>query len=139
MNTKFPPWNRTASIDDRRKYYEKMRDEIANHRQNAKSAQIVARQYKQKAEDATSEKKVTDKKILHLTKKQKAIEEGKKAGYWSGAAAISVTILYETCKVAGFPGGKQWESWWTHEAVYGVLMWFTTLMFGWFYRATQGD
>ena len=136
---KYPPWNTTPSMGDKRKYYENMREEIANHRQGAINSDIIARQYRLKADEATSEKKVTDKKILHLTKKQKAIEEGKKAGYWSGAAAISVTILYETWKVAGFPGGKQWESWWHHEAVYGVLMWFVTLMFGWFYRATQGD
>ena len=136
---RFPPWSQTPSMGEKRKYYEKMRDEIAIHRESAKSAHIIARQFRKKADEATSEKKVTDQKILHLTKKQKAIEEGKKAGYWSGAAAISVTILYETWNVAGFPGDKQWETWWTHEAVYGVLMWFTTLMFGWFYRATQGD
>ena len=134
-----PPWNRTASVDERRRHYEEMRSELASYRESARSARIVSRQYRKKAEEATTEKKVADKKLLHLTKKQKAIEEGKKAGYWSGAAAISVTILYETWKIAGFPGGKQWESWWTHEAVYGVLMWFATLMFGWFYRATQGD
>ena len=134
-----PPWNRTPSIDDKRRHYEAMREEIANHKLSAKSSGIVARKYKKKAEEATADKKVSDKKLLHLTKKQKAIEEGKKAGYWSGAAAISVTILYEIWKVAGFPGGRQWMNFWNHEAVYGVLMWFATLMFGWFYRATQGD
>ena len=77
---KYPPWNSTPSMDVKRKTYEKMREEIAGHRQDAKSAHIIARQYRQKADDATSEKKVTDKKILHLTKKQKAFEEGKKAG-----------------------------------------------------------
>ena len=37
-----------------------------------------------------------------------AKEEAKKAGYWSGAAAISVTILYEVWKIVGFPGGREW-------------------------------
>ena len=104
-------------MDEKRRHYEEMRSELASYRESARSANIVSRQYRKKAEEATTEKKVADKKLLHLTKKQKAIEEGKKAGYWSGAAAISVTILYETWKIAGFPGGKQWESWWTHEAV----------------------
>ena len=126
-------------MDEKRRHYEEMRSELASYRESARSAHIVSRQYRKKAEEATTEKKVADKKLLHLTKKQKAIEEGKKAGYWSGAAAISVTILYEVWKVAGFPGGRQWMNFWNHEAVYGVLMCFTTLMFGWFYRATQGD
>ena len=126
-------------MDEKRRHYEEMRSELAIYRESARSAHIVSRQYRKKAEEAPTEKKVADKKLLHLTKKQKAIEEGKKAGYWSGAAAISVTILYEVWKVAGFPGGRQWMNFWNHEAVYGVLMWFTTLMFGWFYRATQGD
>ena len=126
-------------MDEKRRHYEEMRSELASYRESARSANIVSRQYRKKAEEATTEKKVAEKKLLHLTKKQKAIEEGKKAGYWSGAAAISVTILYEIWKVAGFPGGRQWMNFWNHEAVYGVLMWFATLMFGWFYRATQGD
>ena len=134
-----PPWNRTASVDERRRHYEAMREEIASHRQSVRVSGATARQYREKAEEATTEKKVADKKLLHLTKKQKATEEGKKAGYWSGAAAISVTILYEAWTGVGFPGGRQWMNFWNHEAVYGVLMWFTTLMFGWFYRATQGD
>ena len=126
-------------MDEKRRHYEEMRSELANYRESARSANITSRQYRKKAEEATTEKKVADKKLLHLTKKHKATEEGKKAGYWSGAAAISVTILYEAWKVVGFPGGRQWMNFWNHEAVYGVLMWFTTLMFGWFYRATQGD
>ena len=128
-------------MDEKRRHYEEMRNELASYRESARSANIVSRQYRKKAEEATADKKVSDKKLLHLTKKQKAIEEGKKAGYWSGAAAISVTILYEMWKVegVGYPGGRRWEGFWNHEAVYGVLMWFATLIFAWFYRATQGD
>ena len=134
-----PPWNRVPGHSDKKRHYEAMRDEINRAKSSASIARATAREYKSRAADAEEEKKASDKKLLHLTRKQKAIEEGKKAGYWSGAAAISVTILYEIWKVAGFPGGRQWMNFWNHEAVYGVLMWFATLMFGWFYRATQGD
>ena len=132
-----PPWDRVASHGDKRKYYEAMREEIAGHRQAAKNSNIMARQYRIKAEEATEDKKASDKNLLHLTEKQKILEETKKAGVWSGAAAISITILYETWKIVGFPGGYRWRGWWEHEAVYGVLMWAATITFGWFYKATK--
>ena len=71
--------------------------------------------------------------ILNHMKKWRAGER------YAGAAAISITILHETWKVIGFPGGRQWASWWEHEAVYGVLMWSATCMFGWFYKASRGE
>ena len=114
-----------------------MREEIAGYRQSAKNSNIIARQYRRKADEATEDKKESDKKLLHLTEKQKALEETKMAGYWSGAAAISITILYETWKVVGFPGGYRWREWWEHEAVYGVLMWGATITFGWLYKTTR--
>jgi hypothetical protein len=132
-----PPWDRVASQGEKRQHYEAMRDEISRAKSSAGIAHKTARDFRHKAEEATENKKVSDKKLLHLTEKQKALEETKKAGYWSGAAAISITILYETWKVVGFPGGTRWREWWEHEAVYGVLMWGATITFGWFYRATK--
>ena len=135
----YPPWERVPSRDDTREYYEAMREEINNYKESAKSNRIMAKKYRNKADEATKENKTINKRLLTLSKKQKALDEAKKAGYWSGAAAISVTILYETWKVIGFPGGRQWASWWEHEAVYGVLMWSATCMFGWFYKASRGE
>jgi len=63
--------------------------------------------------------------------------EANKAGYWSGAAAIAVTIFYEAFKVVGSPGGRAWAEWWGHVAVYGVIVWCVTMTFGWAYRATH--
>ena len=135
----YQPWERVPSRDDTREYYEAMREEINNYKESAKSNRIMAKKYRNKADEATKENKTINKRLLTLSKKQKALDEAKKAGYWSGAAAISVTILYETWKVIGFPGGRQWASWWEHEAVYGVLMWSATCMFGWFYKASRGE
>ena len=61
------------------------------------------------------------------------------AGYWSGAAAIAVTMMYEALKVVGFPGGRAWAEWWVHEAVYGAMVWTVTMSFGWAYRATHSS
>tara|TARA_Y100000310_G_scaffold117615_1_gene116360 strand:+ start:544 stop:864 length:321 start_codon:yes stop_codon:yes gene_type:complete len=81
------------------------------------------------------EAKAAQGQVVQLTKKQKALDEAKKAGYWSGAATIGVTILYETWKVVGFPGGHAWMGWWNHEAIYGVMVWCTTVTLGFFYKA----
>ena len=135
----YPPWERVPSRDDTREYYEAMREEINNYKESAKSNRILAKKYRNKADEATKENKTINKRLLTLSKKQKALDEAKKAGYWSGAAAISVTILYETWKVIGFPGGGRWMDWWNHEAVFGVMMWLATCMFGWFYKAANGE
>ena len=135
----YPPWERVPSRDDTREYYEAMREEINSYKEAAKSNRIMAKKYRNKADEATKENKTINKRLLTLSKKQKALDEAKKAGYWSGAAAISVTILYETWKVIGFPGGGRWMDWWNHEAVFGVMMWLATCMFGWFYKAANGE
>ena len=135
----YPEWGRIASRTELREYYESMREEISNYKASARNSGIIAKQYKQKADESTKENKVINKRLLTLTKKQKASGEAKKGGYWSGAAAISITILYETWKVIGFPGGGRWIEWWNHEAVFGVMMWIATCAFGWLYRSSHKE
>ena len=88
---------------------------------------------------ARADAKAAKSKLVTLSKHQKAKDEANKAGYWSGAAAITVTIFYEAFKVVGFPGGRAWAEWWGHEAVYGVIVWTVTMGFGWAYRATHSS
>ena len=121
QNHRYPPWEKIPSRTDLKKYYEAMREEISGYKQAAQNSSITAKKYRQKADESSKENKTINKKILTLSKKQKALDEAKKAGYWSGAAAISVTILYETWKVIGFPGGGRWMEWWNHEAVFGFM------------------
>ena len=104
------------------------------HIANVTSKELAKDKRKYKAEA-----KVAKGQVVRLSKKQKATEEAKKAGYWSGAATIAITILYETWKVVGFPGGREWMHWWNHEAVYGVMVWVSTCTLGWFYRAGHKD
>jgi len=88
---------------------------------------------------ARADAKAAKGKLVTLTKHQKAKDEANKAGYWSGAAAIAVTMMYEAFKVVGFPGGRAWSEWWGHEAVYGAIVWSVTMSFGWAYRATHSS
>ena len=136
----YPTWNRVASHDEKKKHYEAMRQEINGYRNAAVAASVTARKYRQKAEEAATEKQVVDRKLIQITKDQKAIDETKKAGYWSGAAAITVTIFYEICKVkgVGYPGGSRFAPVWTHEAVVACCTWISTIIFGLLHRIAHG-
>lgn len=83
--------------------------------------------------------KRTNRQLVTLSKRQKAKEEASKAGYWSGGAAIAVTIMYEIFKVSGFPGGAEWTEFWNHEAVFGVIMWTMTMVFGQAYKSIHSN
>ena len=136
---KYPPYDKIAAPSDRRKYYESARKEIINYKQMANVANLTSRDLAKDKHKYKQEAKVASKQLVQVTKKQKALDEAKKAGYWSGAATIGITILYETWKVVGFPGGHAWMGWWNHEAVYGVMVWCSTVTLGWFYKAGHKD
>ena len=134
MPYNYPPYNKIRTTSEMKEYYEKARKEINDYKDAAKLANASARGFAHDAAVLKKENKQLGKDMVTLTKHQKATEEAKKAGYWSGAAAIAVTILYEIWKVVGFPGGKEWLEFWQHEAVYGVIMWISTILFGVLYK-----
>ena len=136
---KYPPCERVSSPSDLRNYYESARNEIINYKKMAQVSNATSRGLAQDNHKYKKEAKVAQGQVVQLTKKQKALDEAKKAGYWSGAATIGVTILYETWKVVGFPGGHAWMGWWEHEAIYGVMVWCSTVTLGWFYKAGHKD
>lgn len=138
-NRNYPPYNKIRSSGEMKEWYEKARKEIADYKNTAKLANASARDSARDARKYKTEAKVANRNVLTLTKRQKASEEANKSTMWSGAAAISVTILYETWKIVGFPGGKEWIEWWNHEAVYGVMMWFGTVIFAQMYKASKGQ
>ena len=90
-------------------------------------------------EDSLTKVKHAEKIAVTLTKKQKAADEAKSAGLWSGLAGVAVTVLYETWKVIGFPGGYRWMAWWNHEAIFGILMWVSTYCFATAYKLSHDD
>ena len=132
------PPERIASPTELRDSYRRALEEIKTLRQAARNERVVSRQYSKDARESEQKVKKLNKDILTLTKKEKAAEEASKCGYWSGAATLCVTMLYEACRVVGFPGGAPWAAWWQHEALYGAICWITTMTFASFYRATQG-
>ena len=136
---RYPPWERIASPTDLRNYYESARNEINNYKKTAQIANAATKAIAKDKRKFQAEAKEAKGQVVKLSKKQKATDEAKKAGYWSGAATIAITILYETWKVVGFPGGREWRAWWEHEAIYGVMVWISTFTLGWFYRAGHKD
>ena len=139
MVERYPPWEIIASPTELKEKYESARNEINNYKKMAQMSYITSRALAKDKDKYKKEAKVASKQLVQVTKKQKATDEAKKAGYWSGAATIAITILYETWKVIGFPGGHAWMEWWNHEAVYGVMVWCSTVTLGWFYRAGHKD
>ena len=136
---RYPPWERIASPTELKEKYTSARNEIINYKKSAQIANAGAKALAKDKRKYQAEAKVAKVQVVKLSKKQKATDEAKKAGYWSGAATIAITILYETWKVVGFPGGREWMEWWNHEAVYGVMVWGSTVTLGWFYRAGHKD
>ena len=136
---RYPPWERIASPTELKEKYTAARNEIINYKKSAQIANAGAKALAKDKRKYQAEAKVAKGQVVKLSKKQKATDEAKKAGYWSGAATIAITILYETWKVVGFPGGREWMEWWNHEAVYGVMVWISTCTLGWFYRVGHKD
>ena len=118
---KYPPPEQIPSAERQRILYIEAVKEIDHLRKMVASENIVAKEYKQKAAD-----------------------ESKKAAAWSGGATICVTILYQLWHTIGFPfarngADKKWMEFWSHEAVYGVIVWLMTVMFAEVYKATNGN
>ena len=122
MPYNYPPYNKIRSTSEMKEWYERARKEINNYKSTARVATASAKESATQARSLKAENKQLGKDVVTLTKNQKAADEAKKAGYWSGAAAISVTILYEVWKIVGFPGGREWIEFWQHEAVYGLSL-----------------
>ena len=133
----YPPSNEIASPKELRELYDKAVGEIVDYKQSAHLANLGSKMLGKDKEKYKQEAKIANRHVLTLTKKQQATNEAKKAGYWSGASTIAVTILYETWKVVGFPGGREWMEWWNHEAIYGVIVWMATCTLAFLYRSSH--
>jgi hypothetical protein len=135
----YPPSTEIASPKEIRELYDKAVAEIVDYKQSAHLANLGSKMLGKDKEKYKQEAKIANRHVLTLTKKQQATNEAKKAGYWSGASTIAVTILYETWKVVGFPGGREWMAWWNHEAIYGVMVWLATCSLAYLYKSSRSD
>jgi len=136
-----PPRNSSevGSFAELRSHYDTVVAELDECKRMKGATTAILRDRTGEVRGAKADAKAARGELVTLTKQQKARDEANKAGYWSGAAAISVTIAYEAFKVVGFPGGRAWAEWWGHEAVYGAIVWSVTMGFGWAYRATHSS
>ena len=136
-----PPRNSSevGSFAELRSHYDTVIAELDECKRMKGATTAILRDRTGEVRGARADAKAARGELVTLTKQQKARDEANKAGYWSGAAAISVTIAYEAFKVVGFPGGRAWAEWWGHEAVYGAIVWSVTMGFGWAYRATHSS
>ena len=126
-----------ASFGDLRECYDKLIKQFDELQKEPRQTRAIHRGDRKELEETRSEVKKAKKIVFTLTKKQKAAEDAKSSGLWSGAAAIAVTVLYETWKVIGFPGGYRWMEWWNHEAVFAIIMWVSTYVFAQLYKISQ--
>ena len=127
------------SFGDLKKAYIKLYGEWEDAKRRRGNADSVLKTVTMEGREAKRQAKKRGKEVITLTRREKARAEANKAGYWSGGAAIAVTIMYEIFKVSGFPGGRDWAEFWNHEAVFGVIMWAVTLSFGWVYRSMHPE
>ena len=126
-----------ASTSDLREFYDKLIKQSDELQEELQLTRAGSRAGRKELTDTRTKVKKAEKIVFTLTKKQQATAEAKKAGLWSGAAAVSVTVLYETWKVVGFPGGYKWVEWWQHEAVFAIIMWVSTYVFAQLYKISQ--
>ena len=128
-----------ASFGDLRGYYDRLIKQQDEIHKELRMSRAGHRGDRKDLEETRTEVKKVKKIVFTLTKKQKAAEQAVMSGLWSGAAAVAVTVLYETWKVIGFPGGHKWMEWWSHEAVFGVMMWVSTYVFATAYKLSHED
>ena len=134
----YPPYNKIRSTGEMKECYEKAIKEVASLRESSRNQRAASSENRKEVLESRRQVKRLNKDLLTMTAKEKAKDEASKCGYWSGGATVFVTMLYETWRIVGFPGGREWAAWWEHEALYGAICWVTTMTFASFYRASQG-
>ena len=128
-----------ASFGELRGHYDVSVKQLDETSAALRLARTSHRGDRRELEENTTKTAAAEEIAVTLTKKQQAADSAKSAGLWSGMAAVAVTLLYETWKVIGFPGGYRWMEWWNHEAVFGILMWVSTYCFATAYKLSHPD
>jgi hypothetical protein len=130
----------TASYAELKMYYKQLVGELDECKRNSKAASDLSRNRYNEAKEAKTEVRRVRKDLVTISRKQKAREEASKAGYWSGGAAVCVALFYEICKATNqWPGGRQYESVWTHEAMVSALTFLTTALFAAAYKSMHPE
>ena len=128
----------TASYGELKEYYRSLVEELDECKRNRRVSQELSRDRYNEAKEAKTEVKRLRRDLVTISRKQKAREEASKAGYWSAGAAVTVSLFFELCKATNqWPGGRQYEPFWTHEAMVSTLTFVMTALFAWAYKAAH--
>ena len=117
---------------DVKRAYTRLHKELAQEKRMKGATESVLSRTTKDMRKARGEAKHLKRDMIQLTKKQKANDELKSCGAWSGAAIGCVTVLWAGFAEYGYPG----PAWlFEHEFVYGSVCWFMTMIFGWAAKA----
>ena len=117
---------------DVKRAYTRLHKELAQEKRMKGATESVLSRTTKDMRKARGEAKHLKRDMIQLTKKQKAADELKSCGAWSGAAIGCVTVLWAGFAEYGYPG----PAWlFEHEFVYGSVCWFMTMTFGWAAKA----
>jgi len=117
---------------DVKRAYRKLHRELSEAKRMKGATESVLSRTTKDMRAARGEAKHLKRDMIQLTKKQKANDELKSCGAWSGAAIGCVTVLWAGFAEYGYPG----PAWlFEHEFVYGSVCWFMTMAFGWAAKA----
>ena len=120
------------SFADLRKAYTIVTGELKSCKQMRKASSDAARGFQLSAHDAKTENKDLRRGMVRITKKQKAKDELKATGAWSGAAIGSVTLVWQGFDQYGAPFPKFLMD---SDFFYGGVCWMVTILFGWAAKA----
>jgi len=113
---------------DVKRAYTRLHKELAQEKRMKGATESVLSRTTKDMRKARGEAKHLRRDMIQMTKKQKAADELKSCGAWSGAAIGCVTVLWAGFAEYGYPG----PAWlFEHEFVYGSVCWFMTMLFGW--------
>ena len=130
----------TATYAELKDHYRSLVADLDECRRNRAAASELSRNRYNEAKEAKTEVKRVRKDLVTISRKQKAREEASKAGYWSGGSAVMVALFYEICKATNqWPGGRQYESVWTHEAMVSALTFVMTALLAWAYKSMHPE
>jgi|TARA_R100001163_G_C5000684_1_gene149917 hypothetical protein len=135
MVGKYKPVEQIRSRDEQERLYRDAVREIETLKRAVSNENIVAKEFKHERDDLKTTNKRISKNLITMTKREELSKASLKSGMWSGAAGTTVSIAYLYWDHAGFPGGYNWESFWEHDQVFGLLMFVTTVVYGAVWKA----
>ena len=125
----FKKYEEISSRTELKQLYELACKEAQEARQSVSNERILLQQMSAEQRGLKQDLKKEQSKLLVLSKEKKSADEQRKSAGWNGAAVVSVALLYQAWRIIGFPGGYKWEDWWEHEACFGAITFFMTILY----------